>query len=169
MPIVTSKKIKHLSRYFGILGFLCLLGYGYTPLSRFFLIAIGPAFYITYWFRQYAGFLSSMIPNEPLFNNLLLLFWTLIYFGLMGFQLKNILNERGKIRFLVLAAFFGFLFYIHYAAFKELDLYLAKEEPSSNVGPASDFSLRNNQSQEGVAGGGQEHPLGTNPADQSRL
>lgn len=169
MPIVTSKKIKHLSRYFGILGFLCLLGYAYTPFSRLFLMTIGPAFYITYWFRQYAGFLSSIIPNEPVFNNLLLLFWTLIYFGLMGFQLKNILNEKGKMRFLILVAFFGFLIYIHYSAFKELDLYLARETPSSNVSTARDFSLGDDESQEGVAGGGEEHSLGTDPADQSGL
>lgn len=169
MPIVTSKKIKHLSRYFGILGFLCLLGYAYTPFSNLFLITVGPVFYITYWFRQYAGFLSSIIPNEPLFNNLLLLFWTLIYFGLMGFQLKNILNERGKIRYLVLAAFFGFLIYIHYAAFKELDLYLAEETPSSNVDPTRNLSLGDNESQKGVVGGGEKHPLGTDSADQSGL
>ena len=167
MPLVTSKKIKHLSRYFGILGFLCLLGYGYTPFSRLFLITIGPVFYITYWFRHYAGFLSSLIPNEPLFNNLLLLFWTLIYFGLAGFQLKNILNERGKIRYLVLAAFFGFLFYIHYAAFQELDLYLAQEEVSSDIGTTRNLPLRDNKSEERVDGGGQEHSLRTDTADQS--
>lgn len=159
MPIVTSKKIKHLSRYFGIIGFLCLLGYGYSPFSHFFLIAIGPAFYITYWFREYVGFLSSIIPNSPLFNNLLLLFWTLIYFGLAGFQLKNILNERGKIRFLVLAAFLGFLAYIHYAAFQELSLYWTEEERSTDLGTAGNLPLGDNESQEGVGGSGQEHSL----------
>jgi len=150
MPIVSHKRIKHLSRYFGMIGFLCLLGYAYSPFSHLFLILIAPAFFITYWFREYGVFLSSIIPNEPLFNNLLILFWTLIYFGLAGFQLKNILNERGKIRFLVLVAFLGFLAYIHYAAFQELNLYWTEEKPSADLGAGRDIPLGDDEAQEDI-------------------
>lgn len=159
MTIISPKKIKHFSRYFGIIGFLCLVGYAYTSFSHLFLILVAPVFFITYWFRVYTGFLSSLIPNAPFFNNLLLLFWTEIYFGLVGFQLKNILNERGKIRFLVLVAFVGFLIYIHYAAFQELNLYWTEKEPSAHLGTAPDVPLGNNESQEGIPGGGEKHPL----------
>ncbi len=149
MPIVNSKRIKHLARYFGILGFLFLLGYGYTDYSYYFLILLGPAFFLTYWLRTFEPLkiVTSFIPNEPLYNNLLILSSTLIYFGLIGFQLKNILNERGKIRLVILLIFFGFLFYIHQTSFRELSLYWGETKKLpvpgflANFGPARDRTL----------------------------
>ena len=169
MPIVSHKKIQHLSRYFGILGFLCLLGYGYTAYSYYFLALIGPSFFITYWLRIHAGFLASIIPNEPLYNNILILVGTLLYFGLVGFQIKNILNERGKIRLLVLAIFLGFLVYIHRLAFQELSLYWSGREELTHPRATSDASFGDEKSQSLPVGGGEEHPLGPDTADQSRL
>ncbi|MBI2167286.1 MAG: hypothetical protein HYU34_03450 [Candidatus Omnitrophica bacterium] len=123
MSVTTQKRIKHLARYFGILGTLCLLGYG-TGLAPLFLFFVGPPILLSFWLRTSAPFLVSWIPNNPFFNNVLLLYpVTLIYFGLAGFQLKNILNERGRVRFLILTAFVGFLFYIHRQAAQELFLY----------------------------------------------
>jgi len=154
MSLFHPKRIKHLARHFGILGFLILLGYGYTPYSYYFLILLGPAFFLAYWLRTYGAAVTSYIPHEPLYNNLLILFTTLVYFGLLGFQLKSILNERGKIRLLLLLVLFGFLFYIHRMSFQELSLYWSESgkpivssapSPSANVGPARDLTLGDNQ------------------------
>ena len=152
--MVNPKKIKHLSRYFGILGILFLAGYGYTGFSYYFLIALGPAFFLAYWLRTFAPLtiVTSYIPNEPLYNNLLIIFTTIIYFGLLGFQLKNILNERGKIRLLILLIFFGFMFHIHRLSFKELSLYWgAATKPAvpsflTHSGPARDRALGDQKS-----------------------
>ncbi len=121
---VTKKKIRHLARYFGLLGLISLIGYGIPFLSHPFLIFMGPPFFLTVWLRTHVRFLSDLIPNEPFFNNLFLLFpVTILYFGFMGFQLKNIINETGRMRLFILAVFVGFLIYVHYLAFREISLY----------------------------------------------
>lgn len=123
MPLVTSKRIKHLARYFGLLAMLSLVTYYQTHF--FYLLALlGPSFFLTSWLRSHSLPVIDWIPNEPFYNNFLLLLpVTVIYFGLVGFQLKNLINERGKIRILSILIFLGFLFYIHAVAFQELALY----------------------------------------------
>ena len=124
MSVVTPKRIKHLARYFGILAIICLLGYACTGFAYPFLVFVGPPIFLTYWLRTQGGLLVQWLPNEPLVNHLFLFApLTVVYFGLVGFQLKNILNERGIIRTLILIAFLGFLIYLHSLAFQELSLY----------------------------------------------
>ena len=124
MAQTAKPRIQHLARYFGGLSLLCLFGYAFTPLSHLFLFFVAPALFLTSFLRTYGGFLVGVIPDQPFFNNLFLLFpLTFIYFGLVGFQLKNILNESGKIRVVVLILFAAFLIYIHLFTFNELSLY----------------------------------------------
>ena len=126
MPLVTPKRIHHLARYSGVLGLLAFLGYRFTPYSDYFLSLVGPPIFVTYWLRVKGTVVTHFIPNEPLFNDyLFLLPLTVLYFGYIGFQLKNILNERGKFRSLLLLVFTVFLIYVHRAAFQELRLYTA--------------------------------------------
>lgn len=142
MPLLSHKKIKHLARYFGIVGLLCILAYAFMPSVNLFLIPLGPPFFVVYWLRVHAGLLTAVIPNQPFYNHLFLILpITVVYFGLVGFQIKNILNERGKIRLLIMAAFVGFLIYLHYVAFQELSLYLAQPKESTHLGSARDLPL----------------------------
>lgn len=123
MPIVTRKRIKHLARYFGVLALLIYFGYYYTN-SHYLLVLLGPIFFIAYWLKTQGVAFLAMLPNEPFFNNyFLLLPITIIYFGLVGFQFKNLINERGKIRLISILVFIAFLVYIHYLSFQELHLY----------------------------------------------
>ena len=120
----SKKKIQHLARYFGLLGLICLIGYGIPLFSYFFLIPLGPPIFLSVWLRTHIHLLGNLIPNEPFFNNLFLLFpVTIVYFGFTGFQLKNIVNETGRMRLFILIVFIGFLIYIHYLAFQEVSLY----------------------------------------------
>lgn len=123
MSFVTAKRITHLARYFGVLAVLILLGYHYTN-SFYFMALLGPSHFLVYWFRVHADSLAHWIPNEPLYNNFLLIYpVTVIYFGLVGFQLKNLVNERGRLRLLSILVFLAFLAYIHFLAYKEIGLY----------------------------------------------
>lgn len=123
MRIVTHKRIKHLARYFGILALVCFGGYKAS--NQFsFLTLLGPPLFLVYWLRTQGDFITRWIPNNPFFNDLFLFFpLTVIYFGLVGFQLKNFLNERGFIRLLGLAALIAFLIYIHTVSFQEIALF----------------------------------------------
>ena len=124
MEIQTAKRVHHLARHFGVLAIFCLFGYAYTGLSYLFLLFLEPPIFATYWLRTHAGLVFQFIPDEPILNNFFLLVpITIIYFGLVGFQLKNVLNERGKLRWIVLAAFVAFILYLHFTAFQELSLY----------------------------------------------
>lgn len=124
MSIVSPKRVHHLARYFGILAVICLAGYQFFGLPYLFLPFLGPPLYLTYLLRAYAPFLNQALPNEPFFNSFFILFpLTFIYFGLVGFQLKNIINERGRLGTLLLLVFVGFLGYVHYLTFQEFSLY----------------------------------------------
>lgn len=126
VQIVTANQIKHLARYFGILGLFCFLGYFYTGFSHPLLTLLGPSFFLAYGLRTHAAFVTDLIPDTAFFNSFFLVFpVTIVYFGFAGFWLKNIINEKGRIRIFVMAVFFAFLIYIHYLAFQEISLYWA--------------------------------------------
>ena len=151
MPIISHKRIKHLARYFGIIGFVCLVAYSFTQFGDYFLPLLSPPIFLSYWLRIYGHIVISFIPNEPLSNNLFLILpITIIYFGLVGFEIKNIINEKGKIRLLIAAAFIAFLVYIHYLSYKEIRLYLVKPTAaaaSTHLAPTGDVPFGNDESQ----------------------
>jgi hypothetical protein len=132
MKWAIAKRVRRLGIYFLILGVVSFLGYLYKGLGNFFLIFLGPALFLAAWLRRFGGPLVEMTPHEPLFNNyLLLLPVTLLYFGLVGWLLKNIINkERGAVRILMLALFLLFLLYVHSVAFRELGLYWHGSTPA---------------------------------------
>ena len=133
MPLVTRKRIKHLARYFGVLAMALLVSYDLTlhPVLLFFL---SPGFFLAYWFRVKGGVLTAWIPQTHAIDQFALFFpLTLIYFGLIGFQLKNLINERGKLRVISTFIFLAFLSYIHWTAFKELNRYLEGSTPAEGV------------------------------------
>jgi len=125
MAIVSAHRIHHLARYFGVLALLTFSGYQFLPdLSYFFLPLLGPPLYLTALLRGRLGFLEAAIPNNYFVNTFLLFFpLTVVYFGLIGFQIKNIINERGRLGLVMLIVFLAFLGYIHFLAFRELSLY----------------------------------------------
>ena len=126
---ISHKRVPHLSRYFGVFAFLLLMGYAFTGLSYEFLMFLAPPFCFVSWLRVHGGFLVGIVPNELFYNNVFLLIpITFIYFGLVGFELKNILNERGKLRAVFLLAFLVFLVYLHFTTFQEINLYWAGSE-----------------------------------------
>ena len=162
--VTGPKRIKHLSRYVGILGLLFFLGYWYTDYSYNFLPILAPCFFLVYFLRHYGAAIMNFLPNEVVINKFaLLLPLAIVYFSVIGFHIKNILNERGKLRVLILFAFIGFLGYIHYLAFQELNHYWQESNKSINAsavkltdpssGPNPPFG--DNQGQGLVQGSGQ--------------
>ncbi|HLD50376.1 MAG TPA: hypothetical protein VJC08_04185 [bacterium] len=152
MPI-SLKKIHHLIRYFVVIGFVVFTGYIKHWQEDVFLILIGPVLYLAYTVKEGVVSLISLPEWEPLNFYGFLLPVCVLYFGLLGFQLKQLWNERGKIRFLSLFALLTFVAYIHYTSWKSLsDYLLAPGAPSApaaslNRGPAADRPLGNNQGQ----------------------
>ncbi len=153
---LSLKKIHHLIRYFIIIGLIVFFGYIKHWHDDVFLILIGPVLYLTYTVKK--GILSVIsLPESEILNFYgLLLPFCVLYFGLIGFQLKQLWNERGKIRFLSLFALIAFIAYLHYTSWKNLSGYLfapaapsapAASAPSLNQGPATDQPLGNNQGQ----------------------
>lgn len=124
MAIVSAQRIHHLARYFGILAVVVFAGYQLPGLSYLFLPFVGPPLYLVAFLRGRIYFLEAVIPNKFFVNTFLLFFpLTVIYFGLIGFQIKNIVNERGRLGLVMLVVFLAFLGYIHFLAFRELSLY----------------------------------------------
>jgi len=122
--VISHKRIPHLSRHFGFLAFTCLILYAFSGLSFQILTFLGPPLFFVAWLRVHGGFLVSIVPNDYFYNNAFLVVpATFIYFGLVGFELKNILNERGRYRIVLLVAFLVFLAYLHNATFQEISLY----------------------------------------------
>ena len=121
----TFSKIHHLIRYFLVLGILGFIGYIRQINDAIFFHIIGPPLYIAYSFKSFVQKSVYSVPNTEVINTyVFLLPVCLIYFGFIGFQMKQLWNERGKIRLLIMAAFIGFLIYIHHFSAKSLGIYL---------------------------------------------
>ena len=147
------KKIHHLIRYFVILGLVVFVGYLKHWQDDVFLALIGPAIYLAYTAK---GLITSVIAlpgSETVHYFGFLMPLCIVYFGLLGFQLKQLWNERGKVRFLSMFALIVFVFYIHYAAWGSLSTYfIAPRAPSIPTAslhqrPPANGALGNNEGQ----------------------
>ena len=115
------KKIHHLIRYFVIVGLMAFAFYWMFNGTDFSLIIVGPAIYLAYWLKQLASSVFGTLPSSVVLNDFVFLLpVTIVYFGLIGFQLKQLWNERGIIRTVSLVALIVFLLYVHYKAFDNL-------------------------------------------------
>src|SRR5690242_10548563 len=118
------KKIHHLIRYFLILGMIAFVGFLKHLQTQLFLFLIGPCLYISYTLKSFiANTLFSLPPSAAIQFFGFLLPVTLLYFGFIGFQLKQLWNEKGKIRIVILVVFILFIIYIHVTSFKTLSIY----------------------------------------------
>ncbi len=116
--------IHHLIRYFFVLGVLAFVAYIKRWSDGISMIIMGPPLYLSYGLKNLlSGSLS--IPNTQTVNYYgFLLPVTVLYFSIMGFQLKQLWNETGKIRFISLFALSVFILYIHFKAWSSLSAYL---------------------------------------------
>lgn len=119
------KKIPHLIRYFFFIGVIAFVGYIKDFQQDVFLALSAPCIYIAH--SLYTLITSQLIalPNtEGVKYFAFLLPVSLLYFSFIGFQLKQLWNERGILRGIILAVFIGFVLYIHFIAYQKLSGYL---------------------------------------------
>jgi hypothetical protein len=123
---VILKKIHHLIRYFIVFATITFIGYIKQLNDDIFLFLIGPPLYIAHTLKSLISENIVSLPNTDVVNDFFFLLPVcLIYFGFIGFQLKQLWNERGKIRFVILLSFIIFIVYVHMSAAKALAIYLA--------------------------------------------
>ncbi len=120
------KKIHHLIRYFVFLAIGAFAGYVREINNEIFLIFVGPCVYLAQKLKSvFSSLLGTIHLSHSMSLYVFLLPVMLIYYALIGFMLKQLWNERGKIRYISVTVFSGFLVYIHYLAWKNLMAYLA--------------------------------------------
>jgi hypothetical protein len=123
---IALQKIHHLIRYFLVFAVIAFIGYTKQLNDGLFLIITGPCLYIAYHLKSFFTQNLIALNNTEAVNYYFFLFPVcLVYFGFIGFQMKQLWNERGKIRFIIMTAFISFLIYIHILAAKNLSVYLA--------------------------------------------
>ena len=114
-------RIHHLIRYFVLVSILIFVGYLKQWSDNIFLLFIGPPMYLAYGLkRMIAVYLWALPVGIRLNQYLFVMPLTVLYFGFVGFQLKQLWNERGFIRTLSLFFFLAFLIYIHHLTWKNL-------------------------------------------------
>lgn len=119
------KKIHHLIRYFIFLAIAAFAGYVREINTDIFLIFVGPCIYLAHKVKSAtAGLLGPVTLSQQTLLYAYLLPVMLIYYGLIGFMLKQLWNERGKTRLISVVGLLGFLVYIHFLAWKNLTAYL---------------------------------------------
>lgn len=110
-------------RYFFSAAILSFAAYNYTEGHLFFLVLLGPPIHLA---NLIVTFLESKLGLHLTGIDLsVLLPCTLIYFCFVGFLIKKLLQEKPLQRYVSLAGLLGFLFYIHYLAWRDLSAYLA--------------------------------------------
>lgn len=112
MVRVLPAKIHHLIRYCLLLSVLALASYHLNWQLNIFFAVLGPPVFISSLLKT---FLTDILGDSmPVVSNMVYTVpITLAYFGISGFLLKELWNERGPIRFISLVAFVCFLIFIH--------------------------------------------------------
>lgn len=124
MGELTQHHEHHLSKYFVIIGLIVFFGYVKKLHHAVFLMLSGPCIYIAHGIKSIVSqFLVSLPQNTGINFYGFLLPVILVYYVFVGHQTGKILNERGSLRFIILLVFWGFLIYVHYLAYKNLQLY----------------------------------------------
>ena len=150
---LSLKKINHLIRYFIPIGIIVFIGYLQHWRDDFFLIFIGPALYLAYHFKNLILSFISFPQSAVISQFGFVLPFCIFYYGFLGFQLKQLWNERGKTRFFSLLALTAFLIYIHYAAWINLSGFFAGPPPAElppdllHQRPVINGALGNNEGQ----------------------
>ena len=117
-------QIHHLIRYFLILGIVAFVGYANHWQDDVFLFLIGPTLYLCAPLKKIIETVFGPIAYSSSINLFgFVMPVVLVYFGLIGFQLKQLWNEQGFIRLLSLLALIGFLIFIHYRSWVSLSGY----------------------------------------------
>lgn len=114
-------KIHHLIRYFLVLAVVALMGFVNHWQEDVFLFLVGPAIYLCVPIKNQIESFIGPVPFSSAVNHYgFLLPVLLIYFGLIGFQLKQLWNEQGLIKFVSLSALIAFLIFVHYKSWTNL-------------------------------------------------
>lgn len=119
------KKIPHLVRYFFFLGVISFVGYIKNFQQDIFLALCAPCIFIAHSIYSLIDTqLFSLPKTESVKYFGFLLPVCLIYYSFIGFQLKQLWNERGIVRWIILIIFIGFILYIQFIAYQKLSGYL---------------------------------------------
>jgi hypothetical protein len=115
---------------FLVIGIIVFAGYQMSGGNLLFFLIIGPSIYFAHFLKTFAmttlGFspLIGTLPASAVNDYVFLLPATLLYFGMIGFQIHQLLKEQGPIRHFSFLALLAFLGYIHYKAWTSLTGYL---------------------------------------------
>lgn len=118
------KRFSHLTRYIVCLGILVFISYLLQWEETITLILMGPSLYLAYFLK---GLVPSAIPipSWPWVNDFIFVLpMTVLYFVIVGFQIKKLYNEHGIVRIFMLFIVLAFLAYIHAQAWRNLSAYL---------------------------------------------
>jgi hypothetical protein len=116
--------IRHLTRYFLVLAMIAFALYWMHIQDAIAFALMGPPIYIAYWIYETLGAYAPLPKTVHFLNLAFVLPVTLVYFGFIGFQIKQLWNEHGPVRFLTVTALLTFLIYIHFIAQQNLTDYL---------------------------------------------
>lgn len=122
---IRYRRIHHLGRYTTAAGFLIFFLYLTRLFDPVIMFLLGPPIYVAYTFRAFLGGLfPGGRPSGFVDAFVFLLPFTLLYYGAVGFLLKRLWNEHGRIRLASLIALGIFLVYIHITSGSNLLSYL---------------------------------------------
>lgn len=120
---------------FLILGILAFVAYVTTEAMLLSLILMGPPLYAAGFLKKaLSPFLFSLLGADRSqesywldwqLNFFFVLPVTLLYFGIAGFQLNQLIRDKGWFHRLTFLALLGFLGFLHYIAWNDLEKYYA--------------------------------------------
>ena len=123
---IRKLKIHHLIRYFVVLGLIASIGYANHWQDKIFLLLVGPILYLSAPLQNLIEkFVGPM--NHSIVVNLygIVMPITILYYGIIGFQLKQLWNEQGFVRLMSMFAMIGFILFVHYLSWTHLNGYFA--------------------------------------------
>ena len=123
-PQKRRRKIDHLIRYFVVIGIVVAAGYANHWYDTVFLILAGPMLYLAAAVQDLLGtLLGPMNYSMPMNLYGFVMPIATLYYGVIGFLLKQLWNEQGFVRFISMLAITVFLIFIHYVSWTNLQAY----------------------------------------------
>ena len=118
------RQVRFLYIHFILLGLAIFAAHYFSIAESYLLILSGPAIYLASFIKQILIKFVELPKDQNSLELIFLLPIHILYFGLIGFLLKQIFSEKGLIKILTLLILIGFLGFIHVVSWKSLNLYL---------------------------------------------
>lgn len=122
--LIIDRRLPFIGRFIALLGVAAFILYWMDINTTATLILSGPPIYLAYFAKDLIGPSIAGADSQTVKEFGFVLPATLLYYGCLGFLMRQLLNERGILKIITIIALAGFVVFIHFMTWNKLNAYL---------------------------------------------